>query len=259
MGDVSTSDTACLSPCGSPVVCGPPQCDPTAYDDAGVGSCAPHWIEGDGCNGGHVLFPCGLPTNPLPNPSGTSFGFCATYCMGSEQFNGCRGWADGGDVSGPLGGGGLESTTPTRAARLRSSIVTSTAQGVGLRRCSPSHLTEHVQPAKPSRMPPTSRPPPWRRSSTSPSSSRLTEPRGLSLREFSSRRSRRGAPRARRRGAGARTGSRAAGLAPRGRGTAIADCHCTRECTRGGCEGDLGAACAVVQSMRATDSEIGGP
>jgi hypothetical protein len=107
VGDVSASDTTCPSPCGFPVVCGPPQCDPNAYDDGGVGSCAPHWIEGDGCNGGHVLFPCGLPTNPLPNPRGTSYGFCATYCMGSEQFNGCRGWADGGDVSGPLGGGGL--------------------------------------------------------------------------------------------------------------------------------------------------------
>lgn len=106
--DANAEDSTCLSPCGFPVVCGPPQCDPNAYDDAGVGSCAPHWIEGDGCNGGHVLFPCGLPTTLLPNPSGTSYGICATYCMGSEQFNGCRGWADGGDVSGPLGGGGLE-------------------------------------------------------------------------------------------------------------------------------------------------------
>ncbi len=104
--DADGADANCVNRCGFPV-CGQPACDPRPYDDGGTGACAPRWLQGDGCNGGQVLFPCGLPATALPNPSGSSYGFCATYCMGSQNFNGCAGWDDGGSVSGPLGGGGL--------------------------------------------------------------------------------------------------------------------------------------------------------
>jgi hypothetical protein len=61
-------------------------CYPSSYDDGGTGVCAPHWITGNGCIGGEVAFPCGLP----PAPIDTGEGFpCATYCLGSVFLNEC--------------------------------------------------------------------------------------------------------------------------------------------------------------------------
>jgi hypothetical protein len=54
----------------------------TQYEDGGTGPCAPTWIQGDGCNGGQVLFPCGLP------PSTGTFS-CLEYCMESPSLNFC--------------------------------------------------------------------------------------------------------------------------------------------------------------------------
>jgi tRNA isopentenyl-2-thiomethyl-A-37 hydroxylase MiaE len=72
-------------------------CDASAYDDGGAGTCSPHWIQGDGCNGGAVLFPCGLPDAPLSTSTQGSYGLCSTYCMASDYFNGCQlRTADGG-------------------------------------------------------------------------------------------------------------------------------------------------------------------
>jgi hypothetical protein len=53
-------------------------------------ACAPQWVQGNACTGGDVFFACGLPSQPLPNPSSSAYGICATYCGGSENFNGCR-------------------------------------------------------------------------------------------------------------------------------------------------------------------------
>lgn len=50
--------------------------------------CATHWTQGDGCNGGYVLFPCGIP--PMSPGAGQDFQSCAAYCMGSQQFNTCE-------------------------------------------------------------------------------------------------------------------------------------------------------------------------
>jgi hypothetical protein len=54
------------------------------YEDGGTGPCAPYWIVGSGCSGGEVYFPCGLPE---PADSSTP---CAPYCMGSPVFNSCH-------------------------------------------------------------------------------------------------------------------------------------------------------------------------
>lgn len=52
-------------------------CDASNYDDGGA--CAPHWTNGgNGCSGGDVLFPCGLPPAP-----GTTARDCARYCLGT--------------------------------------------------------------------------------------------------------------------------------------------------------------------------------
>ena len=75
-----------------------PACDPSPFEDGGTGACAPRWIQGDGCQGGEVLFACGLPTAPVVS---NAFQACATYCMGSMNFNACPVGADGG-ISGPF-------------------------------------------------------------------------------------------------------------------------------------------------------------
>lgn len=67
---------------------GPP-CDPKLYESQpGDDGCAPRWIEGDGCAGGKVLFPCGVPS--VPNDGRSAFDACAVRCMGSHEFNACR-------------------------------------------------------------------------------------------------------------------------------------------------------------------------
>jgi len=63
------------------------------YEDGGTGPCAPRWVQGDGCNGGEVLFPCGLP----PETAAT----CAEYCMGNPGLNFCYVVGDGGDLGLP--------------------------------------------------------------------------------------------------------------------------------------------------------------
>lgn len=68
-------------------------CDAASYDDGGSGTCAPHWLNGNGCTGGYVLFPCGLP----PPPTNTAK-TCAPYCLGTSlQF--CMALVDGGGVN----------------------------------------------------------------------------------------------------------------------------------------------------------------
>jgi hypothetical protein len=80
-------------------MCGP-VCDPKDYDDGGTGACAAHWVQGDGCYGGQVLFPCGLPAFPEPPAdSGLSLPVCPTYCLGSQLFSYCGVLADGGYVA----------------------------------------------------------------------------------------------------------------------------------------------------------------
>jgi hypothetical protein len=78
-------------------------CNPAAFTPPpGDETCAPRWKDGDGCNGGQVLFPCGLP--PAPNTSGpspTSNVLCAEYCMGSPDFNSCIAQAPDGGYLGP--------------------------------------------------------------------------------------------------------------------------------------------------------------
>jgi hypothetical protein len=61
----------------------------TQYEDGGTGPCAPYWIQGDGCNGGEVVFPCGLP----PAPSTLS---CSEYCMGNPSLTYCEVTSDAG-------------------------------------------------------------------------------------------------------------------------------------------------------------------
>lgn len=98
----TSSPTGCSSPANLSNHCaalsGQPNCTPSAYVDGGVGPCASHWIQGDGCCGGSVLFPCGLPPN-MQEAYTCSNGACvqsgttanerfAPYCMGSDLFNG---------------------------------------------------------------------------------------------------------------------------------------------------------------------------
>jgi hypothetical protein len=52
-----------------------------AYEDGGTGACAPYWIQGNGCTGGEVFFPCGLPSG--------GGGGCVPYCMGNPALSGC--------------------------------------------------------------------------------------------------------------------------------------------------------------------------
>jgi hypothetical protein len=83
-------DARCLpGPCGFGCASA---CDPSPFEDGGTGTCAPRWIQGDGCLGGEVLFACGL-----PNPGAVPGLWCATYCMGSMTLNGCRVVVDGGN------------------------------------------------------------------------------------------------------------------------------------------------------------------
>jgi hypothetical protein len=69
--------------------CGAPAgCDPANFAGAGTGECAAYWLSGDGCNGGRVLFPCGLPPLAIQSP-------CANACLGGA-FNNCAVLLDGG-------------------------------------------------------------------------------------------------------------------------------------------------------------------
>jgi len=89
-------DASCVP---GPCALGCTVCDPSPYEDGGVGDCAPRWIAGDGCQGGQVLFPCGLPA--VTGQPNSAYVLCATYCMGSPQFNGCELLIDGGVAGDP--------------------------------------------------------------------------------------------------------------------------------------------------------------
>ena len=100
---LDAENSACACPDGTDAAClrGPcdrcvPACDPTAFSDGGIGPCASRWISGDGCKGGNVAFPCGLPPPVFVDGAYE----CATYCMGAPQVNLCSVMLDGG----PLGG-----------------------------------------------------------------------------------------------------------------------------------------------------------
>jgi hypothetical protein len=73
------------------------KCDPSLFEDAGAGACAPYWLQGDGCRGGEVIFPCGLP--PAPDNTQMFEQACATYCLGSTNFDEC--YVDPGDSGQP--------------------------------------------------------------------------------------------------------------------------------------------------------------
>jgi hypothetical protein len=72
-------------------------CDPTPFEDGGTGPCAPRWTIGDGCQGGSVLFPCGLAAAIVPDAN-TYYGQqCAPYCLGATMGF-CSIWTEAGTL-----------------------------------------------------------------------------------------------------------------------------------------------------------------
>ncbi|HEY2510896.1 MAG TPA: hypothetical protein VGI39_08570 [Polyangiaceae bacterium] len=81
-----------------------PVCDPTQHEADG-GACAPRWVAGDGCIGGSILYPCGVPPlasgappPPPPAPPPPADGAtCQTLCL-NPAFDSCSlELLDGGD------------------------------------------------------------------------------------------------------------------------------------------------------------------
>ena len=83
--------------------CHGPVCDPNGFEHPDAGdACAPRWIDGDGCQGGTLIYPCGLPSGT--QVLGGNQVSCTGLCLGAT-FDECQvREPDGGPIAGYDGG-----------------------------------------------------------------------------------------------------------------------------------------------------------